>query len=396
MAANGQRLIPIDGLNLDVAPQYLKPTQARFIKNLFYQISDTGSAGSEKGSQSGVSKPLPSNEIYCPLELPEGDNHVIGACPSTDTKELYVFVYNSKDNHSIFRIDGLMTKCEMVKVDKCFDFVLDPKYFIGEGQCHLEVIYVTNPDTKEQVTKKDLYWTTGIGPQGYLRVDDSVDTNGFDAELFPYFAGEYDKCAMVRMGVPTPNSCIKVEDVPYSIEDADKNNPQRYNSFQWRISTTDVFGRPSEHGMVSDLYYGSNGCTSEIARCVNLTFPTTSPFDDKIQIEYRNCNSNQWSLDTVIELYEGSALGKWWERTRNPKVIYQNGKVTYKFCKDKLCETIPTDETDRTAPQLPRVSQANLKRYCLLGTPVNSNFIKYFLFVLTTKSVSFINTPSSK
>jgi hypothetical protein len=307
MAANGQRLIPIDGLNLDVAPQYLKATQAKFIKNLYYQLSDLGDAGTDQGANTGVLKPLPSNELYCPIALPEGDNHVIGCYPSRETNELYVWCYNSLSNHCIFRINGLTATADVGVANPCFGFRLVPEYFIGEGQAYLEVIYLTDTDTGEQIIKKDLFWTNGIDYQGYLRFEDYLETNGFDAAQFNYFDGNYDRCSMVRMGLPTPNDCIEIKEVPFNpATDTGKNNNLKSNTWQFRITNIDVFGRPSEHGLISDLFFLSNneclGSSDMLSRCVNLIFDAGNPLIDKIQIEYRNCNDEQWYLDSVLEL----------------------------------------------------------------------------------------------
>src|ERR1035437_270656 len=256
MAASGTKLIPLDGLNLDVAPQYLKATQARFIKNLYYQLSDLGDAGTTQGANTGVLKPLPSNEIYCPITLPLGDNHVIGTLPSRETNELYVAVYNSEGNHLWFVVDGIAETCTIIKIDPCFDFKLEPKYFITSKTSHLEVSYITDPTTNKQIVKKDLYWTLGINYQGYLRVGDSIATNGFDANLFPYFKGTYDKCSLVRMGLPTPNDCIKIDEEAFNpVTDTGKNDNIKFRGWKMRPLKTDVFSRPSEHGIISDLVY---------------------------------------------------------------------------------------------------------------------------------------------
>lgn len=368
MAANGVKLIPLDGMNLDVAPQYLKATQARFIKNLYYQLSDLGDAGTTQGANTGVLKPLPSNEIYCPISLPEGNNHVIGTLPSRETNELYVLVYNSEKNHLVFVINGVAATCTIIKIDPCFNFQLEPQYFVGEGQIYLEVSYLTDPATNKQIVKKDLYWTDGFNYQNFLRVGDSMATNGFDANLFPYFAGSYDKCSLIRMGLPTPNDCIKIEEEPFNpLTDIGKNDNIKFSSWQFRILRTDVFGRPSEHGIISDLFFlAINEClgaSDMLSRCVNLTFDAGNPIIDKVQIEYRNCNDEQWYLDSVLELYEGSNLGEWWLRPRNSNLTYDPiaNKITYSFCKDKLCDPIPTSQTNRTQNELPRTSQALTK-----------------------------------
>lgn len=368
MAATGQKLIPLSGMNLDVAPQYLKATQAKFIKNLYYQLSDLGDAGTDQGANTGVLKPLPSNELYCPIELPEGDNHVIGCYPSRETNELYVWCYNSLSNHCIFRINGLTATADVGSANPCFGFRLVPEYFIGEGQAYLEVIYLTDTDTGEQIIKKDLFWTNGIDYQGYLRFEDYLETNGFDATQFNYFDGNYDRCSMVRMGLPTPNDCIQIDQVPFNpATDTGKNNNLKSTTWQFRITNIDVFGRPSEHGLISDLFFLSNneclGSSDMLSRCVNLIFDAGNPLIDKIQVEYRNCNDEQWYLDSVLELYQGSNLGAWWLRPRSTDIVFNRttNKITYTFCKDKLCDPIPTTETNRTENALARSSQALTK-----------------------------------
>lgn len=368
MAANGQRLICLDGMNLDVAPEYLKETQARFVKNLYYQLSDFGDAQDQNGANLGVQKPLVSNEIYYPYTLPAGVSSVIGTLSSRQTSELYVFVYNTLSNHFIFRVNGDQRTIDALAPSPCFNFQMNPKYFIGEGQCHIEISYIVNPDTEVTEIKKDLYWCDGFNYHGYVRFDDYLNTNGFDPTSFNYFQGTYDRCAMLRMGLPTPSDCIKIDQVPFDPEtDIGKNNNLNYSSWQFRVLDIDVFGRPSEHGMISDLFYlSNNSCLSAsdmLSRCVNLTFYAGNPLINKKQIEYRNCNETQWYIDSVIELYNGSNLGEWWLRGRNQDVVYNatTNEITYTFCKDKLCDLADINETNRTSPQLPRTSQALAK-----------------------------------
>ena len=84
----GQKLICLSGITTDLAFQYMKPTQSRFIKNLYYQLTDSGDAGDAQGSQKGVMKPLQANYLYSPIELPSGTNHLIGTCSSIQTTEV--------------------------------------------------------------------------------------------------------------------------------------------------------------------------------------------------------------------------------------------------------------------------------------------------------------------
>lgn len=283
-----------------------------------------------------------------------------------------------------------------------------------------------------------------------MRVDDSIATNGFDANLFPYFAGNYDKCHVVRMGVPTPKHCIKVSEVPAEqgfltdIEiqfnggvtisevvtgisflgisgsflvtfDAAKNsmkfqantngnefatlstitisgsannsgtraifatsivsqlvNDKKHNKLlfqKWFFMqrNIDVWGRPSEWGPRSLEYVpGVNDCTNSsnnIARCLNLELDAGDPFTNAVEIGWINCINGEptvWHKEETLFLYEGSNIGEWWKRPRNPKIDYNQttNKITYKFCREKECDIIPIDETNRLENPLPKRSKA--------------------------------------
>ena len=123
----GIRLIPLKGLNLDNSPQFVQAEQARFIKNLYYSLGDVAAAGDTQGAQTGQMKPIPSNYVYCPLNIPSGENIVIGTRTFKEVTELYVWVWNSLGNHFIFRVNGISVTAEVIKIDPCFNFTLDPK-----------------------------------------------------------------------------------------------------------------------------------------------------------------------------------------------------------------------------------------------------------------------------
>lgn len=362
--ALGVKLIPLDGINLDVANAYLKPTQARFIKNLYYQLTDNAEAVTPENSETGKLKPLQSNEVYCPITLPAGTNVVIGTCPCRELAELYVFVYNSNSNHVIFRINGDFQTADVSAPNPCYNFKLSPEHFIGEGQCYIDVNTFVDADSGLEVTKKDVYWTDGFNYQGFVRFDDYLLTNGYDPVLFPYFAGNYDKCPWVRVGLPTPKDCVTYTQVANTEADAGLNNTLLFQGTQIRITAIDVFGRPSEHGIISDLYLpGVNDCfsaSSELPRCLDLSILIGNPLIDKIAIEFSNNNELQWYTDSVINLYEGSALGQWWTRSRNPDANYDptTDRITYRYCRNKECNPIDPAETNKLEPSLSKRAQA--------------------------------------
>ena len=449
----GSKLIPLK-INLDLAAEYMPVETARFIKNLSSYVGATDEyAGIKEGQNELKLKPLQSNEVYVTVELPEGDNFCIGAKGFPITNEVYVFVWNSKNNHCIYRVNGSSRTSEIVYVGSDLNFQLKPEYFIGEAQCQLDVHKYINPDTGEETIKKDLYWTDGFNYQGFLRVDDSIATNGFDANKFTYFNGNYDKSTLVRMGLPTPKDCIEIDEIPIqenyklvssvanistisiapniiilpnTIFDAPQytdrlvisstssnlsgtfnvinttvvnnyyhiqvqetvptipiaastislyiltsnygvNNNLLFNTWQFRVRYVDVWGRPSEWGIISDMYVaGINDCistSSNLPSCLNLTFDAGSPIVNTIDIAYRNCNTDTWKKDQTLFLYNGSNLGEWWKRERNSDVNYNptTNKITYVFCRNQECDIVDVAETNRLENPLPKRSQVLLK-----------------------------------
>ena len=362
----GVKLIPIKGINTDLAFQYMQPNQAYFIKNLYYSLSDEAEAGTGESAREGLMKPTEGNALYCPLTLPDGENIVIGTLSSKETSSVYVWVWNSNNQHTIFRINGVKQTAEIVKTDPNFNFQLDPKYFIGKYQAWLEVIYLTEPQTGETLEKHDLYWSDGFNYQGYLRVDDCIATNGFNSDTYTYFDGDYDKSILIRMGVPTLDNCISIEEIPLTNTDNSLSNDLLYRTWKFRVSGVDVFGRPTEHGIISYYVSGVNDCLStstNIPRCLNLKVVITNPLIDSINVEYLNDNGTVWYIDNTYYLYNGSNVGKWWLRDRNTQIPYDpnTNQYTFTFCANSEKQPIPVTETNRLDNPLPKSSQSVFK-----------------------------------
>jgi len=447
-------------VNTDLSYNYLDNYTASFLKNLTSYSGANNEIGSNTaGENQAVLKPLQSNEIYCDLqnEPDPGKNFCVGAKGFPQVNRVYIWAWNPNGNHFIYRINGDSRTCEMVKIDPCFNFQLDPRYFIHESGAWLEVFTLVDPDTGNELIKEELYWTDGFNYPGYLRVQDSIDTNGFDRTLYPYFDGTYDTCPIVRMGVPTPKDCIQIEEIPipesyeliqtntvfiqgvalntliiggqigglpfseyplfsdqivipagspisgtYTVQSFTINtgnqlvisvdesvpdvggtivqaslyrrknndgiiNKLLFNTWQFRIEETDVWGRPSEWGIISDMYVpGINDCisvSSNLPSCLNLIFNAGTPFTNSISISWRNCNDEVWKKEETIFLWKGSNIGKWWLRVRNPDINYDpaTNKITYKFCRDKECDPVPVDETNRLENPIPKKSQSLFK-----------------------------------
>lgn len=367
----GQKYNP-QFINTDLHPSYCGPNLARFIKNLAYSVEDTSGASNSKDARSGSYKTLQSVKPYVEnFTLPDGYNHFIGGLKVDELRQVFAFIYNENGNHTIYRLNGVDGTYDIVRQTPDFNFQLDPRYFIHQGGSYLQIVTVTDPDTGLQKNRTFLMFTDGFNSQRFLCVEDSIDTNGFDSSIFPYFKGNYDRGVFINMGVATPKDCITVNEVARTDADAALNNNLLFNTWQFRVKYIDVWGRPSEHGIISNMYVpGINDCigaSSGLPRCLNLVFPAPDPTIDKVQVEYRNCIDDTWYISDTLFLYNGSPLGQWWKRARNTTATANftydgaSGNLTYTFCRDHECQPVPTNETARVSNPLPRTSQAIAK-----------------------------------
>jgi hypothetical protein len=399
--AFGQKIIPLSGVNTDLHESLMPPNLARFIKNLVYEISDTATATAGKGSQTGVFKPSESNAKYIEnLVLPQGYNQSMGCFSFRELRQVFCFIYNSEQNHTIYRLNGGSQTFDIVYQGPLLNFQLKPQYFIATGGCWLEQVFVTDPATGLERIRTYLMFTDGFNHQRFICVEDSIATQGFNAAVFPYFSGVYDREGLINMGVLTPSDCISISEVAVTPGTAAQNNRLLYNTWQFRLMWTDVWGRPSEHGIISNMYIpaGSDciSTASSLPNCLDLVFPAPPPYINSIQVEYRNCNNNQWYLSDVLDLYNGSPQGDWWLRERNSRVNYDqgSGQITYRFCADKECDPLPPAETDRLFNPLPRTSQSVAAIGNFMALANNEDGFLPFSQTLKDKITFTVNGPN--
>lgn len=372
--AIGTKFLPTE-INLNKAEPFMSPGEARFIKNLVYDITDTSDADGKNNGETGVYKPLQSVIPYFDgfPQLP-GYSQTVGEYSNKDIRAVFVFRYNSEGQHTIYRINGESQTYDTVMRDVLLNFQLDPQYFIHTGGCWVEWTLISDPITGEQKSRTFLMYTDGKNSTRQICVEDSIATHGFDASLFPYFQGNYNRQLLINFGVPTPSDCIGIEEIALPDNEKGLSNEVLFNTFQWRLRYYDVWGRPSEYGIISDEWYLDANCiqsSSGLNRCVNLSFDAPPPHINQVEVAFRNCNSQQWYKAETLDIYTGSNFGDWWLRSRNPKIQYDptSNKITYKFCNDKGCDPIAPTNTNRLYNPIPRTSQAVSKvdKYVLLS-----------------------------
>jgi hypothetical protein len=402
--AFGQKYIP-RRIDLDSHESLVGPDAARYIKNLIYSLEDTSVEGVGQGAQTGVYKLLPSNAVYVDdFTYPAGNNHPIGSYTCKELNQAFWFTYNDQGNHSVHRINGSDQTIDVVYIGPALNFTLNPENFIHKGACWLEIVSISDPDTDEEIDRTFLFFTDGVEDQHCICVEDSIATDGFNPVEFPFFAGNYDPKILITMATPTPNDCIQVVEVPLDQDSVQLSNNRLYNTWQWRIRTYDVWGKPSEYGIYSDLDIpGGGGCiqsSTNLPRCVNLIFNAPPPHINQVEIAYRNCNVTQWYTAATLNLYSGSPLGEWWTRSRNPGTTYpffsydsNTGKITYTFCAEQGCDPIAPAVTSRLYNPIPRSSEALPKISQYIGLSNNKDgFLPWPQDLLNQFSIN-VNPP---
>lgn len=335
------KIIPGE-VNTDSSPATIGVDKARFIRNLDYTQQSSGANGDANDL---IYKTLQSNKMYDPAFNP-GAGLTVGKFVSRGTLEIYVLFRSdtSRDLDQLYRIvDG---KCQTVFKGRELNLQNDPVHFVNDGR--MTVVPVCQGD----VTKTYVIYTDSYNTQRFFCVEDCIATNSFNAATHPRFDLP-DREQLISLGIPSPNDCISV--VP--VKTGKILNRTKYKAYQFRIQQVDVYGRPSEHGVISDLFY-QNECGEE-TDCFDLTFEAGGPMVDKINVEFRDNCSGEWSIYETLSKYENCEK-PWWERSISSDLQYDQAtnRITYRFCGDRECRPVPDVETQRGENPLPLISES--------------------------------------
>lgn len=371
-----------EGVSLDTNESKIRQTQAALIKNMTANVNANPNSASGAGFNLGVYTPLEGNTALS-ISLPSGTNYCIGFYNSEQTNEGYGFIYNSSGQHCIIVLRGDTGVVQKVYQGALLGFVLDPEHFISEGRCVVVLRSYVDRSTGLESYFTFLIFAYNIGPQFCISVEDSIATNFFSTAFFTSSSAFYNPLELIHLGVPTPMKEIGINaPVAYVPTDEDKNKQNFLNNkaTQFRIKQVQIFGRESEHGIISEQYvtvYGG-GCIASsngLPVCVMLNFDAGNPYVDKIQVEYRTWTGNDrsgalssgWMVYETFDKYDNSAPVKWYNRSYNNLFITAGSGITfnvatntisYTFCGNKNSIPLPQDETSRTQNSLPRISNS--------------------------------------
>jgi len=377
-----QKVVPYKGVDYDVNESNVEAEfKAVFLKNITNSSNDNPRSSIQEGSNAFSFTPIESNQKYCNIQLPAGENYCCGAKYFPDVNQGFVCVWNSNNDHFIYRLNGDTGNCQIVYKNPCLNFQLNPINFIGRTRMALETTCRFNKKTQKEEKVIYLIITDDYNHQRMICVEDSIATNSFDPVMFPYFQVTDDTCepcSYINLGLAQNLTCIKIETIARDFTNPAeilKKNTTVFKMWQWRIKYIDVWKKGSEHGIISEPYISSIGgaCVSGsdgLPRCLKITFPAGCPIVDKIQIEFRNCNGNiaglsvesDWFLYDTIDKYDNCQNLNWWERPLNTDpdrgFTYDasDNTISYIFCADKGCQPLPVEETNRNENFLPLTS----------------------------------------
>lgn len=369
------------GVNIDLDELRLPPDVATWIKDTTIGVNINANAAALAGSNAAIRTPSEGNVALTHPTYPSGTNYCIGTYSSEQTNKLFYFLYNTSNNHSVWQIDGNTGVVTKVYQNALLGFILDPQYFISEGRCTLETRSVIDPVTGLETQYQFLIFCYNANNQFFIEVLSSIATSSFSTTYFTATSAFYNPLELVHLGVSTPLSAIGLNaPTAYTPTGADltMQNLLVRSGWQFRVKFVDIFGRESEHGIISSQYITivGGGCiqaSNGLPRCLMLNFDAGNPLVNQIQIEFRKwvgddragALATNWQVYEIINKYSTSSAVEWYARAYNPLFATSGSGVTfnlgtntiaYTFCADKNQIPIDPAETSRTEPDLARMS----------------------------------------
>lgn len=369
-------------LNLDGSFESLKPEEATFIKDLTWDENDNPIGTTVgRGQNKFALTPVAGNQGLL-ITLPEGYNKEIGSFYSETTQETYVLVYNGNGNHCIYVIYGETRACQMVIIDHNLQFTDNQNGFMPQHRASMRTFL----DNTGKVVEKILLLTDGNSWQKWVLVNTSIQTNGFDSSLFPYWTLQpphFDRRELLEWSVRPPMYTPKASPIPNAPSDVDLINRVIDTAFQFAYGFGNTDGRSTVFSpyslplIIKSEDYLNN--PDSLPKKALLTIYAGSPLTECINIYVRknslNTNSNpsiiEWSdwykYDTIYKYgdsvtSESSVVGTpYWTRSNQwSKYNYDPNlnEIKYTFDNSKVLQIIDQTEAARLQNDIPQLSVA--------------------------------------
>jgi len=380
MSQDTNKILPLF-INMDKAYQKLDASESPFMKGFSWDLnanpgSDIGTANpSGEGQNEFVLTPSRSNAAVPKVLLPDtGWNKNIGSLECLSTKELYCLTYNSESRHCIHVLSGDTGVWTKVIEDPKLAFTDDQEGFVAN--CRASLRYVKDKDGN--ITEKHFVWTDGKKWQGWINVIAAIATDGFNADLFPYWTllpPHFDREELLEWPMRAPMIKPLIEIVPNTAADLGKINRIADKAFRFAIARQNTDGRVSTLSpyslplTVKSEEYLNN--TDNLPKSANLVLDAGSPLTEKLLIFIQRAGIKNtfdpisvwgdWILYDTIEKFDTAATGAYWLRT-NPWASFDYDPVfntiKYNFDNSKVGTIISQQDAMRLQTGMPQISQA--------------------------------------
>lgn len=312
MAQKEEQILPLF-IQVDNAIEAAKPTESTFIKGMGFdqQGNPSEEAGESGGTGEGynalIQTPIRSNQVYPRLpanSLPDGINKNFGTFESLETDELYYANWNSENNHGIYVIDFKTGNWSPVIIDSNLPFTEKQEDFLQEHRWTIRFVY----DANRNIVAKFLLFTNGAGWQGWINVTAAVATQGFNAQLFPYWTltpPHFDRRELLEWAMRPPMDSPMAATVPNTADDVNKINRLIDTAFQVAYRRRNTDGRQSAASpyslplIIKSEDYLNNPDT--LPKNAVLIFDAGSCMTESVDIFIRKNVLNKNSIPSIIE-----------------------------------------------------------------------------------------------
>ena len=332
-------------VNTDTSHELLKTDESPFVKNLQIMVGKNADKDGAEGGNVGMGTPI---NATVPLSVKgiaaAGTNVCIGSKECKETHETYYALWNSLNNHGIYKINGSNLTAQVVKIDPNFNFSLDPAHALPGHRWVITCIYDADDVNKRFIKEKIITFTDGLNWQRWILSMASIATQGFNASN-PYWAlkgPHFDGAEFIELAVRPSPYAPKITPVPATIADQGKTNKLLKQSVQFATVNLNTDGRPSVlsqhsvpyHGLQSD--FDVNNYTTP--RELDLEIYAGSALVEKILVLHRLGNGD-WKLYDTISRYSTCGVNDpktigdaYWNRTEPFKEYsYDPVKNTIKY-----------------------------------------------------------------
>ena len=243
-------------LNLDTAYSDLKEDESPYLKDFTDDINTNPNTGygSNNPLQEGQNllslTPCRSNIPIKTEGLPAGYNKTVGSFYCINTRDLYQFNYNDQGNHGIYVTAGDTLIWTTVIVDPALNFSDDQDAYIADHRVRMRLVF----DSAGNIIEKILVFTDGNNWQFWLLTMTAIQTDGFNAILYPYFTllqPHFDRKELLQWASrPCMYNPLAVA-IPNTSEDVGKVNRVVDQAWQFSQVLNYTDGRPTTNSPYS-------------------------------------------------------------------------------------------------------------------------------------------------